>query len=53
MDLGKRKALVELLNTKFLPMDYGCWQPDELYEQIIAVILDSEHVVGNSVCEDR
>jgi len=53
MDLEKRELLIKLLEDKFLPMDYGNWQGDELFEQIIAVIRNPEHTVGNNCYEDR
>lgn len=49
MDLEIRKEIVELLKEKFLPLDYGNWQGDELLEQVFAVILNPDHVVGNDV----
>lgn len=49
MGLEDRKQIVELLKEKFLPLDYGVWQADELLEQILAVILNPDHVVGNDL----
>jgi len=53
MDLDKRDLLIKLLKDKFLPMDYGNWQGDELFEQIIAVIRNPEHSVGDEFSEAR
>lgn len=49
MELENRKEIVELLKDKFLPLDYGVWQADELLEQVFAVILDPSHVIGNDL----
>jgi len=47
MEMKDRKEIVELLKDKFLPLDYGNWQADELLEQVFAVILNPDHIVGN------
>ena len=47
MELENRKKIVELLKDKFLPLDYGVWQADELLDQVFAVILNPDHVVGD------
>jgi hypothetical protein len=47
MDMNTNEQIVKLLKDKFLPLDYGAWQADELLEQVFAVILNPEHVVGN------
>jgi hypothetical protein len=47
MELDFRKQIVELLKAKFLPLDYGVWQADELLEQVFAVVLNPDHIVGN------
>lgn len=47
MDMKNREIIVQELKDKFLPLDYGAWQADELLEQVFAVILNPNHVLGN------
>jgi len=51
MELEDRRKVVELLKEKFLPLDYGVWQADELLEQVFAVVLNPDHVIGNDVVD--
>lgn len=34
----ERERIVKLLNDTFYPLEYGRWQADELFDEIIAVI---------------